>query len=326
MVDFTVAICTYNGADRITLVLDKLRSQINTEDISWEVIVVDNNSNDNTAEIVKKYQADQGQDLTIKYCFEPQQGLAYARRCAIKEAQTELIGFLDDDNLPAPDWVQQAYLFGQNHPQAGAYGGQIHGIFEVEPPPNFGRIARYFALIKGNKTYCYNEKYQNTKKRMFPPGAGIVIRKKAWLETVPQSQKIMGVSGSSLATKSEDVELLSYIFYGGWELWFNKDMIIYHQMPKNRFERDYIIRFFRGIGLSRYQTRMIAYPTWQKPWILIAYTINDLRKLIYHFLTYRKVLKTDSVAAGEMELLINIFISPFYHWKQVILNKYLKTK
>ncbi|MGK7893753.1 MAG: hormogonium polysaccharide biosynthesis glycosyltransferase HpsE [Xenococcus sp. (in: cyanobacteria)] len=326
MVDFTVAICTYNGADRIILVLDKLRSQVDIKDISWEIIVVDNNSNDSTAEIVKKYQAHQEQDLTIKYCFEPQQGLAYARRCAIKEAKSELIGFLDDDNLPASDWVKQAYIFGQQHPQAGAYGGQIHGLFEVEPPPNFSRIARFFALIEGNKTYCYNEKYQDTKKKLFPPGAGIVIHKQAWLETVPQSQKIMGVSGTSLATKCEDVELLSYIFYGGWELWFNKDMIIYHEIPKSRFEREYIIRFFRGVGLSRYQTRMIAYPTWQKPLVLIAYMINDLRKLIDHFLTYRKVLKTDSVAAGEMELLINILISPFYHWQQAISSKYLKTK
>jgi hypothetical protein len=79
---------------------------------------------------------------------------------------------------------------------------------------------------------------------MFPPRAGIVIQKKASLKSVPERQKITGVSGESLSTKSEDIEMLSYIFYRGWELCFNKDMNIDHKIPKFRFERNYLIRFF----------------------------------------------------------------------------------
>ena len=318
MVDFTVAICTYNGEKRLPEVLEKLRSQVELEDINWEIIVVDNNSTDNTAKIVKEYQTNWERVFPLKYCFEPEQGLAFARRCAIREAKADLIGFLDDDNLPYPDWVAQAYQFGKFHPQAGAYGGQIHGLFEVEPPPGFARIARYFALLEGDKTYCYNERYKDTKKKLFPPGAGIVIRKQAWLESVPERQQIVGVSGTSVSTKSEDVEMLSYIFYAGWELWFNKDMHIDHVIPKKRLEQEYIIKFFRGIGLSRYQTRMIGYKSWQKPFVTAAYLINDLRKMVLHFIKYRSVLKADVVAAGEMELLINILISPFSHYKQTI--------
>ncbi|TAF10951.1 MAG: glycosyltransferase family 2 protein [Nostocales cyanobacterium] len=321
MVDFTVVICTYNGENRIADVLEKLRSQIGTEDISWEILIIDNNSTDNTAAVIKNYISNWSEVYPLKYCFETEQGLAFARRCAIKEAKSDLIGFLDDDNLPYPNWVTEAYKFGQAHVNAGAYGGQIHGKFEVEPPPGFERIARFFAILEGNKTYCYNEKYQSTKKRMFPPGAGIVIRKQAWLESVPERQQITGVSGNSLITKCEDVEMLSYIFYAGWELWFNKDMNIDHKIPKSRLERDYIIRFFKGVGLSRYQTRIIAYKPWEKIFVVPAYMINDLRKIILHFIKYRNELNADIVAAGEMELLLKIFISPFYHWKKMIVRK-----
>lgn len=316
MVDFTVAICTYNGENRVLEVLDKLRAQIDTEQISWEIIVVDNNSKDNTAKVIKEYQSSWSRPYPIKYCFEPEQGLAFSRRCAIKEAKGSLVGFLDDDNLPAADWVIQAYNFGKSHPQAGAYGGQIHGKFEIKPPENFERIARYFALIEGEDTYCYNERYKSTPKKMFPPGAGVVIRKQAWLKSVPEHQKITGVSGESLLTKGEDLEMLSHIFYDGWELWFNKDMHIAHKIPKSRLDKDYIIRFFRGVGLSRYQTRIIAYKLWQRPLIIPAYMINDLRKIAAHFIKYRKVLDTDIVAAGEMQLLFSIFLSPFHHWKK----------
>jgi len=56
MIDFTVAIPTYNGADRLPLVLDRLRSQLNTASFTWEIIVVDNNSSDATATVVRHYQ------------------------------------------------------------------------------------------------------------------------------------------------------------------------------------------------------------------------------------------------------------------------------
>ncbi|MBE9221488.1 glycosyltransferase family 2 protein [Cyanobacterium stanieri LEGE 03274] len=303
MIDFTVAICTYNGEKRVPDVLDRLKQQIDTEDINWEIIVIDNNSNDNTAKVIKEYQNNWNFSNPIKYYLETRQGLAYARRCAIKNCQSELIGFLDDDNLPSQNWVKEAYIFGKQHPNAGAYGGQIHGLFEVEPPPGFERIARYFALIKGDKTYCYNEKYKDTRKKMYPPGAGIVIRKKAWLESVPEEPL--------LPQTNEDLEMLSQIFNQGWEIWFNHLMEIEHFIPQSRFEPEYLKKFFRQNGLCRYQVRMFNYSNWQKPFITILYFINDLKKIIVFYIKNKKNLKKDVVCMGEMELLRHILMSPF---------------
>ncbi|MEQ9668749.1 hormogonium polysaccharide biosynthesis glycosyltransferase HpsE [Coleofasciculus sp. G2-EDA-02] len=302
-IDFTVAICTYNGANRLSEVLEGLRSQEGTENISWEIIIVDNNSTDDTAKVVQEYQANWSEPYPIHYCFEPEQGLAFARRCAIREAKGSLIGFLDDDNLPDSNWVTQADHFGQSHPKAGAYGGQIHGKFEVEPPPGFERIARYFAILEGTKTYCYNERYASSRKKMFPPGAGIVIRKQAWIESVPERPL--------LPQTNEDLEMLSYIWHAGWEVWFNPEMEIDHFIPKSRFEKEYLMRFFQNNGRLRYQVRMLSYKPWQKPLVTPVYMVNDLRKIIRHFIKYRRVLKTDKVAAGELEILKSIISTPF---------------
>ncbi|MEB3342546.1 glycosyltransferase [Okeania sp.] len=68
MLDFTVAIPTYNGASKLPLVLEKLRSQINTENISWEVIVVDNNSNDNIREVLENLQANLPENIPLNFC------------------------------------------------------------------------------------------------------------------------------------------------------------------------------------------------------------------------------------------------------------------
>lgn len=303
MVDFTVAICTCNGEKRLPAVLDRLRSQVETEQIQWEIIVADNNSTDNTRQVVKAYQSNWPESYPIQYCFEAKQGLAFARRCAVKAAKGPLIGFLDDDNLPAPDWVAAAYRFGQANLRAGAYGGQIRGKFEVDPPEGFKRISRYFALLEGEDRYCYNEKYKHTRKKMFPPGAGIVIRKQAWLESIPEQPL--------LTQTSEDVEMLSYIWQNGWEIWFSPEMQIDHFIPRSRFEKEYLKHFFQENGWSRYYVRMLKYKPWQRPFVIPLYMANDLKKLLLHFMKYRRVLETDIIAAGEMELLLSLFLSPF---------------
>lgn len=316
MIDFTVAIRTYNGEKRLPAVLDRLRSQVGTESFSWEVVIVDNNSSDNTKKVVQAYQANWPQAYPLRYAFEAEQGAAFARQRAIREARGTFIGFLDDDNLPIPDWVAKAHAFGQQHPLAGAYGGQIRGNFEVAPPQHFERIAAFLAIIdRGQQVFRYDTK-------VLPPGAGLVVRKQAWLENVPSRLLLRGPVGSSLSAKSEDIEALAYLRKAGWEIWHNPAMCIYHEIPKSRLEKAYLLNLCRGAGLGRHHIRMIGFKPWQRPLVFPVYLANDLRKVIFHFIKYYRVLQTDVVAACEMELLLGILISPFFLWRE----KYLEAK
>ena len=232
MLDFTVAIPTYNGANRLPLVLEKLRSQINTENISWEVIIVDNNSSDNTSKIVQDYQSRFSEFVSIRYLFEPQQGAAFARLKAIKEAKGTYIGFLDDDVLPDKNWIYAAYSFCQAHPQAGAVGGQIHGDFEVEPPPEYKRVYPFLSIREhGSKPRLFDPNKLN-----LPTTASLVISKKAGNESAPARPTLIGRIGKSMLG-AEDYELLLYIHKNNWEIWYNPDMESYHKIPAHRLEK-----------------------------------------------------------------------------------------
>jgi glycosyltransferase involved in cell wall biosynthesis len=315
MVDFTIAIPTYNGEQRLPNLLEHLRSQMNLDAIAWEILVIDNNSKDATAAIVQAFQADF--PCPIHYYLEAQQGAAYARKRAIQVAQSDLIGFLDDDNLPDPNWVMEAYRFAQTHPNAGAYASQIHAEFEVTPPPNFQRILPFLAITeRGSKPLRY-ERHQ----RILPPSAGLVVRKPAWINNVP-SQTILSGRVEGCMLTGEDLEVLSYIQRSGWEIWYNPDMKLSHKIPAWRLEKAYLMPFFRGIGLSRYVTRMISIAPWQRPLMLLIYMANDLRKIIVHLIKYQLRMKADLIAACELELLIGSFISPIYLWKNGYLNKF----
>ena len=308
--DFTVAIPTYNGESRLPELLERLRNQICTSLINWEIIVVDNNSTDNTAALVQAYQEDWQCPYPLKYCLETQQGAAYARKRAVEEAKGILIGFLDDDNYPASNWVQAAYDFAQKHPKAGAFGSQIHGDYEVEPPENFQKIASFLAITeRGSEPHIYQP-----QMKMLPPGAGLVVRKQAWCETVPQ-QTVLNHKGREAGLASEDLEVILHIQLGGWQIWYNPEMHVYHQIPAWRLQKEHLISVFRCVGLSRYHLRMLRTKPWQRPLASLVYLVNDLRKIILHTLKYRGAIKSDLIPACEMELLVSSLISPFYLFK-----------
>ncbi len=312
MIDITVAIPTYNGENRLPEVLDRLKAQINTESIRWEVIVVDNNSTDNTAKIVRQYQQDWPQAYPLKYYFAPEQGAAFARERAIEVAQGEFVGFLDDDNLPTPNWVAEAHRFSQDHPKIGAFGSQIHGQFESALPPNLKRVAPFLAIIeRGSQAHLYEP-----QSKILPPGAGLVVRKQAWQDSVPK-RLFLNNKGKDAGLASEDLEVLLYIQRQGWEIWYNPEMVVYHKIPDSRLQKEYLVLLFRCVGLSRFYIRMLGVKGWQRPLVLPAYIANDLRKLALHLIKHGNTAEVDVMAACEREHLVTTLASPLFLLKKV---------
>lgn len=309
--DFSVAICTYNGERRLPDVLAALQQQIDLDGLTWELIVVDNNSNDATAQVVESFQANWPAHVSLRYAFEQRQGAGFARHHAARIARSQLIGFLDDDNVPAPDWIRAAYQFGQEHPEAGVYGSRIRGDFETAPPPHFERIQAFLALTeRGSQPLLYEP-----SQKILPPSAGMVVRRQVWLDNVPEEQVLSGPTSSNILA-GEDLEAILHIQKAGWQVWYNPAMRVQHKIPSGRLQLDYLKKLFRGIGLSRYRTRMLSFPGWQRPLVLPLYTLNDSRKLLLHLLRYRMAVFSDPVVACEMTLYTYSLLSPMYFWQR----------
>ena len=315
--DFTVVIPTYNGATRIGALLDRLKRQIGVEDLTWEIIVVDNNSTDNTREVIQHYQENWNEAIALSYEFEPQQGAGFARHLGAKVANSPIIGFLDDDNLPWINWVRAAYNFAQQHPQVGAFGGRIRGKFSAPPPANFDRIAALLALTdRGSKPIPYKP-----EAKILPPGAGLVVRRQAWLDNVPDERILSEKFGERDA--GEDLEVVLYIQRAGWEIWYNAHIWMHHEIPENRLTKAYLVKLCRGIGLSRYHTRMLSFAPHYRPFVILPYALNDLRRILLHLIRYRKQVVTDTVAASEMMLYTASLVSPVYSWYRMGKRKVL---
>ena len=99
----TVAVCTFNRAPLLRKCLDGLAAQTIILG-NMQVVVVDNNSSDDTAEVCKAFSS---KLPDLKYVFEPKQGLSRARNRALQEAGAPIIIYIDDDTVPYPTWAKK---------------------------------------------------------------------------------------------------------------------------------------------------------------------------------------------------------------------------
>jgi EAL domain-containing protein (putative c-di-GMP-specific phosphodiesterase class I)/glycosyltransferase involved in cell wall biosynthesis len=304
------------------MVLERLRSQQTPSGFTWEVIVSDNNSLDETAAVVHSYQQTWPSQTPLRYCFAAEQGAACARQRAVEAAQGQIIAFLDDDNLPAADWLEQVYQFAQAHPQAGAMGSQIHGDYEGPVPDGFEKIACYLAIVeRGAQAHRYEP-----RRKILPPAAGLAVRRRAWLEAVPQ-KLFLNHKGKAAGLASEDLEALLYIQKAGWDIWHNPKMVVTHHIPSSRLHREYLLSLFRCIGLSRFYIRILGAQDWQRHWIIPGYIANDWRKLALHYIQHPGPQSNLTLlAACQRKHLLSTVASPLFllkKWSQDAVQAYL---
>jgi len=129
---FSVIITTYNRADIIPVCIDSLLKQ-NFSKQDFEIIIADNNSTDNTKEVIQKIIR-KNPDTKIKYIFIPKNGQVYARQAGILAAENEILTFTDDDGILSENWLAEIEkVFLMNRDAVGV-AGKIIIKWDEQPP------------------------------------------------------------------------------------------------------------------------------------------------------------------------------------------------
>ena len=106
---------------------------------SWECVVVDNNSSDDTSEAVEAFAAGHP-EISLRLVHEPQQGLSYARNCGIASSRGEYIAIIDDDERICEDFVAAYIDLFDSRPDAASAGGVIIAEYETGRPRWMSRL------------------------------------------------------------------------------------------------------------------------------------------------------------------------------------------
>src|SRR5215467_10846814 len=99
----SVVLATYNRANQLRVALESFSQLSYPRDLSWELLVVDNNSTDATCAVVKSFAA--GARFPVHYVFEKKQGRSAALNAGILQAKGEIVAFTDDDVTLDRDWL-----------------------------------------------------------------------------------------------------------------------------------------------------------------------------------------------------------------------------
>jgi len=152
----SIVIPVYNEQNHLKACLDAITAQTVKPD---EVIVVDNNSTDDSIKIAKSYPF-------VKLIYEKKPSVLFARNAGFNTAKSDLIGRIDADTVLAADWVKRAKSL-MTDPDIFAVTGPV-AIYDM-PLPRFTRWLHDVLLrvaVKGG----YH----------FLTGSNMVIRKSAW--------------------------------------------------------------------------------------------------------------------------------------------------
>ncbi len=238
----SIVICCYNSSKRITATLEHLQ-RITTKGIPWEIILVDNRSDDDTREkALSTWNTNPVTPLNI--VTEHNRGLINARIKGVQCAAFEIISFIDDDNWIEPQWVDKVFSIMQNDQSLAACGGFSEGVFEKSPPEWFSDFSFYYAVGKQQ-----NESGYVNPEKGYLWGAGLTIRKKAWNNLFENgfNNLLKGRTGKSL-TAGEDSEICFALILQGWKLWYDDSLKLKHFIPSSRLSIQYLMKIYEGFG------------------------------------------------------------------------------
>lgn len=235
----SVVVATYN---RSTILKDMIRSfyaQTGLEVVSFELLVVDNNSSDATAEAVREFAGAPG----FRYIFEARQGLSCARNRGVAEARGDIVSFLDDDVIVG-EHLLTALQRSFEETGADAIGGRSYLVFDSPPPDWFGAdFRRYLSEVDLGNVRCD----AGSGVRLF--GLNLSI-KRAQILRHGGFDENLGRTGTLLLC-GEERALLQKIYAGGGRNFYEPEAVVGHRVDAHRLNWDYFVRLSAGAGQTR---------------------------------------------------------------------------
>ena len=259
MKNVSIIVCCYNSALKLPKTLEHLAQQKVSADLSYEVIVVDNASTDNTAEFAISYWATLNTQVSLRVVREETPGLIYARICGVKAAKNELLIFCDDDNWLCEDYVQNAVDIMNTNSSIGALGGQSELAPDIEVPDWWKEHQGSFAVGKQMSHSGYAD------ERGFLYGAGLVTRKSLAEKVFDLHYPFLLVGRKGdICLSGEDGEYCQRIMLMGLHLYYNEKLFYWHDISSSRLCREYLYQLLKSfepgkVIIEKYQYVLLYY-------------------------------------------------------------------
>jgi len=233
----SVIVCSYNRAKYIGNVIQKLCDQT-ADKQSYETIIIDNNSTDETPSICKAV-IEENPTHNIRYIPETKQGLTFARNRGIAVSNSSIISFIDDDGLCDEHYVTEILKAFDKYPKVGVIGGKVIPIFPECDPPKW--TSKYIEGILSKLDMGDQEKPFNRK---YPIGCNMAYQKSVFDK--------FGGFNEDLVLRSDEKDLFLRLKKTDTLFMYIPSIYVEHVMSKKRLAKQGVIKVSKITGEGEY--------------------------------------------------------------------------
>ena len=237
----SIVISTHNRAKSLKRLLDNILS-LNSQ-ISFEVVVVDNNSKDETRDLVKTY------DKNIKYVFEGNTSFTKARKTGADNTEGNVLLYLDDDVILSKGTLEEVARIFKQEPNCAVAGGKVLPLYEQEPPSWILDLQKSF---NGFSLYDLGNEILEVDA---VPGPIMAIRKDVFFKIGGFPPDTIGVETNSIQKTFKklyigpgDYGLCFFARRLGFKIIYSPKICIKHVIPPFRLTKDFWISRMVGEG------------------------------------------------------------------------------
>lgn len=236
-----VILCTYNRCATLARALESLSASCMPESDRWRVVVVDNNSKDNTRAVAEDFA--RRFPGRFEYVFEPHQGKSHALNTGIQLADADVVAFTDDDVEVDPRWLHNITAPLASSQWSGC-AGRILPESGFVPPRWLNAGARYSLAPLA----MFDPATPSSEIKEPPFGANMAYRIEMFAKHGGFRLDLGPQAGGEI--KNEDVEFGGRLLAAGERIWYEASAVVYHSVPRHRLTQSYLLTWWHGKGRS----------------------------------------------------------------------------
>lgn len=248
MPHISIVVCTRNRASLLRQALRSVTGLQTDGLFTYDIVVVDNGSTDDTREVVAQLRAEAAQErgATVHYLFCPQPGIVAARNCGIAQARGEWIAFFDDDQLAEPDWLLELWRGAQRH-ACPVVGGTVRLALPDDCAQPLHPVVR---MLLGEAVHGPHPLPYGGRRT---PGCGnLMVARQVFAQ--------VGTFQRTVDGRGEDTDLFSRIEQAGIPAWYIPTAVVWHITPRQRLTEEYLLGLAQrmGRGVAQRQAALLG--------------------------------------------------------------------
>jgi glycosyltransferase involved in cell wall biosynthesis len=246
----SILICTYNRARLLRETLAALQAMTPPPDCQVEIIVVDNNSSDNTQLVIA--EAIVRSAIPVIAVREPAQGKSFALNRGLRIARGDVVALTDDDVWPNPDWLARIVADFRQHNVTFVFGKVLPRWSRLPPPemltPPAQDIWGPLAIVDYGDTPT--EYVAESTGQRLPIGANLAFARQTLL-AIRGWRTDLGKVNNSLISGEDHEIFMRLRRHGLYKGYYDPAVAVRHFVPAARLTRRYFRRWFFWHGKTQ---------------------------------------------------------------------------